>query len=416
MAVKRVGGWACLVALVAVFAVQLAAKSPATDWPQFRGVNRDGISSETGLVGSWPEGGPREVWRVPLGPGFSGISVVGDRLYTMYTTEQDGEATEFAAAFDVASGKELWRTPVGKDYENTFGNGPRSTPTVTGGAMYALGSYGDLAALSVKDGAQRWSLSLTETFGSKVPTFGFSMSVLVDGDQVIVEGGGKEGKSYAALDTTTGETKWSIGDGPDDPTYNSPIMIKKGDKTRYVYIVGDKMMCIDEQGNEVWQHPWTFPGETHASPIFVAPDKIFASGAEGVGASLIQVSENGKEAEVKELWKTRFMRNHFSSSVLHDGHIYGFDNATLRAIAVDSGETAWAKRGFGKGSLIFADGQLLVLSDKGKLALVEATPAEYREKGSVQALEGRCWTAPALADGRLYLRNHDEMVAYDLKQ
>ena len=145
-------------------------------------------------------------------------------------------------------------------------------------------------------------------------------------------------------------------------------------------------------------------------------DRFFASGAEGVGAHLLRVDENGKDSKVEELWQTRFMRNHFSSSVVHDGTIYGFDNATLKAISVEDGKLAWAKRGLGKGSLILADGHLLVLSDRGKLLLVEATPDQYTEKGSVQAMDGQSWTAPVLSNGRLYLRNHIEMVAFDLKK
>jgi outer membrane protein assembly factor BamB len=393
--------------------VQLSARSSSTDWPQFRGVNRDGVSAEKGLLDAWPESGPKEVWRVALGDGYSGISIVADRLYTMYSAESDGEATEFAAAFDVETGKELWRTAVGKTYVNMFGDGPRSTPTVDGEQVFVLGSYGDLAALSTADGSEQWTVSLTESFDSKVPTFGFSTSTLVDGGQLIVEGGGKEGNSYVALDKKTGEVRWTFGDGPDEPSYNSALLFKTADQTCYVYIVGDKLRCVDKSGSEIWSHPWTVPGETHAMPVFVAPNRIFASGAEGVGATMFEI--NGK-SEVEELWKSRFMRNHFSSSVHRGAHIYGFDNATLRTISVEDGETAWAKRGFGKGSLIAADGHLLVLSDQGRLVLVEATPDEYRESGSVQALEGRCWTAPTLANGMLYLRNHEEMVRYDLRQ
>ena len=150
-------------------------------------------------------------------------------------------------------------------------------------------------------------------------------------------------------------------------------------------------------------------------PLFVAPDKIFASGAEGVGATLVRITEDGDKAKAEEVWQTRFMRNHFSSSVVQDGHIYGFDNATLKCLSVESGEMAWAKRGLGKGSLILVDRHLLVLSDRGQLLLLKATPDGYEEKGSVQALEGKSWTSPTLSHGRLYLRNHTEIVSYDLE-
>jgi len=413
---RRKQGWSSTLFTLVLFALvaQFASLAPAQDWPQFRGENRDGISPEKGLLTRWPESGPKEVWRRSIGDGYSAISVVGDRLYTMYAGDNEGQPVEFAAAFDAATGEEIWRTPMGEKYDTEFGNGPRATPTVDGDTVYVLDSQGTFAALSVKDGAERWTVSLPEAFGVKRPNWGFSASALVDGDQVVLECGGAEGKSYAALDKDTGEVKWTFGEGGGQPGYNSAIIVKMNGKKGYVYVANQTLTCIDEQGAELWSHPWP-DGETHASPLFIAPDKIFASGAEGVGAALIRVGKKGGEAQVEEVWATRFMRNHFSSSIVHDGYIFGFDNATLKSISVDDASLAWAKRGLGKGSLIYADGHLLVLSDRGQLLLVEANGESFVERGSIQALEGRSWTAPTLANGRLYLRNHTEMVVYDLK-
>jgi outer membrane protein assembly factor BamB len=398
--------------LLGAMIAQFAATAAAQDWPQFRGENRDGVSPEKGLLANWPEAGPKEVWRRTIGEGYSAISVVGDRLYTMYSGEHEGTPVEFAAAFDAASGEELWRSPLGEKYDTEFGNGPRATPTVDGDTVYVLDSHGRFVALKTKDGSERWGVSLQGDFGAKQPGWGFSSSALVDGDQVVLEAGGPEGKSYVALDKKTGEVKWTYGDG--GPGYNSAIVVEISGKKGYVYVIGDKLNCVDENGAALWSHPWP-RGETHASPLFVAPDKIFASGAEGVGGALIRVAKKDGETQVEEVWTTRFMRNHFSSSIVHDGHIFGFDNATLKSISVDDASLAWAKRGLGKGSLIYADGKLFVLSDRGQLLMVEATPEGYVERGSVQALEGRSWTAPTLSNGRLYLRNHTEMVVYDLK-
>jgi outer membrane protein assembly factor BamB len=320
---------------------------------------------------------------------------------------------DLAAAFDARTGKQLWSSPVGAMHTSGFGKGPNATPAVDGDTLYVLGASGDLAALATKNGEERWRINLKDAFGSKQPGFGFAASALVDGKRVILEGGGPEGKSYVALDKKTGEMLWSHGDTADEPGYNSAIAVDVGGKRRYVYIVDTRIVSLDEQGNEIWSHPWP-EGETHASPLFVPPDMISASGVEGVGAALFQMKENGGEATVEQLWKSRFMRNHFSSSVLHGEHIYGFDNANLRCISVEDATSQWVKRGLGKGSLIYADGHLIVLSDTGKLVLAEATPEGYKEQGSVQALEGRSWTAPTLAGGMLYLRNGAEIVAYDL--
>ena len=408
------------------------------DWPQFRGHYRDGMSPATGLLDSWPEGGPKELWRRPLGEGFSGISIAGGRLYTMYAEvppeaeppeegeepaaeaeEAEGEAaeapkTEYAAAFDAASGEELWRVAIGQRLVTQFGNGPRSTPAVAGDTVYVLGAHGEFAALAVADGKARWQMSFSEKFGSNRPYWGFSTSALIEGDMLLVESSSPEGKAYAALDKASGDVMWTSGEAAPGGSYNSPMAITMGGKRQFVYIGNEVLRSIDAEGNEIWSHPWP-PGESHAMPIFIPPDKFFASGTEGIGGALLQVKSDGEGMEVEELWKNERMRNHYSSSLRHDGYIYGFDNATLKCISVETGEQQWAKRGFGKGSLIYADGHLIVLSDRGTLVQVEATPEGYVEKGRVQALEGRCWTAPTLAGGKLYLRSQTEMVSYDLK-
>jgi outer membrane protein assembly factor BamB len=400
-----------LVAVVCVFLISTTL-TVADDWPQFRGIQRSGVSDETGLAKKWSDASPKEVWRKPLGPGYSAVSIVGDRLYTLYAAEIDGQWKEVAVALSAKNGKELWRTPLGERFDNEFGNGPRATPTVSGDRVYVLDSTGTLAALKTRDGAIAWSMDFTKQFEIETPRFGFSTSVVVDGDQVIVQGGGTDGDNYIGINKHSGEIVWSRGSGP--AGYTSALPVTVGGKKRYVYVAGGELVCIDEAGGEVWSHEWP-KGETHAMPIHIPPDKLYVAGAEGVGARLFRIKEADGKGEVELLWEQPFMRNPFSSAVVHEGTIYGFDNATLKAISVEDGKMAWGKRGLGKGSLILADGHLLVLSDRGKLMLVEATPEAYKEKGSVQAMEGLCWTAPALADGRLYLRNHAELVVYDLR-
>ncbi len=446
-----------LVAAAGTFADSDAGRTSgatdAEDWPQFRGHHRDGMSPATGLLDAWPEDGPKELWRIPLGEGYSGVSVAGGRIYTMYaeappeeepeaegeeplaedgeeavaadggeTAAADGEAaaaeaekpkTEYAAAFDAASGKQLWRAAVGERLVTQFGNGPRSTPTVDGDTVYVLGAHGDLAALAAADGARRWQISFSEAFGSKRPRWGFATSSLVEGDMLLVESSGPEGKAYAALDKASGEVRWTTGEPNPRGSYNSPMAITMGEKRLFVYLGKEVLRAVDDAGNEVWSHPWP-QGESHSMPLYIPPDRFFASGAEGVGAALLQVKSDGGGMQVEEIWTNRIMRNHYSSSILHDGYIYGFDNATLKCISAETGEQQWAKRGFGKGSLIYADGHLIVLSDRGTLVQAEATPEGYSEKGRVQALDGKCWTAPSLAGGKLYLRSHSEMVSYEL--
>lgn len=404
--------------------MESADGADGADWPQFRGIERNGISPETGLLDAWPEDGPPEIWRRPLGEGYAAITVVGDRLYTMYgemveSAEGEGEGEgesemtgrEFAAAFNRDTGEELWRIDIGAKLDTEFGNGPRSTPTVAGDTVYVLSGLGRLAALSTKDGSAKWQKELTEDFGAERPYWGFATSVLVDGDRVILEAGGSEGKTLVALNPANGDVIWSMGD--QGAGYNSPLRIERGGDVRYVHVVGGKLFSVDTEGNEVWSHDWP-QGETHAMPAVAGDGLIYASGAEGVGAQLVKVADNG--GSVETLWDNRLLRNHFSSVVVHDGVIYGFDNATLKAASVEDGSLVWAKRGLGKGSLILADGHLIVQSDKGKLVLVETGTEKYSEKGSVQAMNDLSWTAPTLSRGRLFVRNHNEMVSYDLRQ
>lgn len=441
---KRSILWSRAFAVATALCLTAPLAAENTDWAQFRGPDRDGISSETGLTTTWPEDGPKEVWRVEIGEGFSAISVVGNRLYTMYAESPpepeaveasdseaaDGEAAaegdeagaeaeakpagrEYAAAFDATTGKEIWRTDVGEKLDNQFGNGPRATPTVDGDRLFVLSSFGTLYALATADGKELWKVDFTsEDLGSSRPYFGYSTSALVQGDLLLVEVGGSEGKSYAGIDKTSGEILWTSGEGSSG--YSSALRIEMHGQEQFVYVTGGFLRAVDKDGQEIWSYEWP-QGETHSMPILIEPDMIFASGAEGVGAAVVKITSSDDGLGVEEVWKSNRFKNHFSSSVLHGGHLYGFDNATLKAIDALTGEQAWAKRGLGKGSLILADGHLLVLSDRGVLVSIEATPEAYNEKARVQAIEGKSWTAPSLADGKLYMRNHAEMVCYDLK-
>ena len=390
-------------------ALLAAGPAAALDWPQFRGVNRDGVSAETDLPRSWPAEGPRVVWKRAIGEGFSGISVVGDRLYTM---DSDG-AAEYVVALDAASGKEVWRVPAGPKLIDGTGNGPRMTPTLDGGTVYALGSHGRLLALKAADGAKIWEVDLPQAFAAKRPNWGYSGSPLIDGDLLVLEVGGKDGRGVVAFEKGTGKVRWGALDG--DAAYASPVLMTIGGIRQYVVPrrAGSQTVALRPDGSVLWTHPAPF--SVIASALLIPPDKVYVSGGDDAGAVLVRIETAGGKATVQELWKTRAMKNHFNNAVLVGSHLYGFDNATFKCLSVATGEPAWASRGLGKGSLLAADGNLLiVLSDQGTVLLVEATPAAYTELARFQAMEGKAWTAPSLANGRLYLRDHDEIVALEL--
>jgi len=401
-----------LISLVATATVAVASD---TDWPQFRGAKGDGIALDKDLLENWSETVPRELWRKEIGPGFSGISIVAGRMFTMVGEEKEGEKKEYAIAVDPTTGQEIWRTPVGDQFDDNFGNGPRSTPAVDGDRVYVLGSRGHFMALSTEDGKTIWHMDFPAAFESTLPRWGFSASPVVIGDMVFMETGGGEGEYFACFDKNTGERKWIGLDGP--PSYQTPLLVSLDGVSQLIIVrsAGD-VVSLDQTGKQLWTHHWADRVSTITTPVFLAPDKFLISAPGEGGALLLRAYRDKEEWKTEEVWRNILFKTHFQTAVYHQGYFYGFDNATLKCISAKDGEQALAKRGFGKGSLICADDKLYILSDRGLLSLVVATPESYQDAGSMQAMEGKCWTAPTIADGRLYLRNHEEMVSYDLRK
>lgn len=388
-----------------------AAPAPTTDWPQFRGPNRDGLSASRGLARSWPVEGPRVLWKRPIGAAFAGIAVVGDRLYTM---ETEGDL-EVALCLDAATGKQIWRQTIGPRLVQEFGDGPRSTPTLDGDAVYLTTGKSALFALAAADGAKRWSVDLVTTFGAEVPRFGYSSSPLIDGELLILDVGGSGTQSIVAFEKATGKVRWTAGEGP--ASYSSPIAVEIDGVRQYVFArrlppTSAEMVAISTSGQVLWRHP--APPGVLVTPTFVPPNRIYISSGDDAGALLVEVGASAGAWSAKEVWKNPRFKNHFNASVLVDKTLYGFDNATFKGISLDRGEQTWAIRGLGKGSLVAADSLLFVLTDEGTLVLVEASPESYQEKGRAQVMTGRAWTSPSLAGNHLFVRDQDELVALDL--
>ncbi len=377
------------------------------EWPQWRGPNRDGVSQETGLLTSWQQDEPKVLWKIPFGHGYSGISISGGRLYTMFAQGND----EYAVCLNASNGEEIWRFRTGSKFTNNHGDGPRSTPTVNGDVVFVLGAKGKLHALDARTGEKLWGYDLVDEFGSKVPRWGFATSPLVEANLLVVEVGGKDGKSVVAFDIKSGDVIWTSA--IDAPAYSSPIAITFNGIRQLIILTSNGPVSVSPTDGQVyWKYHWS-KGINIATPVFIPESQIFVSAAYDKGAALVKMKADGGAVTVDEVWKSRVMKNHFNASVLHRDYLYGFDNTILKCIEANTGEEQWVARGFGKGSLIYADGNLIVLGDAGRLTLVEATPTEYREKGDIQLLHGKCWTAPTLAGGKLYLRNHEELVCLD---
>jgi outer membrane protein assembly factor BamB len=368
------------------------------------------VSPEVGLLDPWPENGPPERWRVPLGAGFSALSIAGDRAFTMFG--RDGQT--WLVALDVSDGSTAWEIRFDRMYRNGQGDGPRATPTVDGNRVYALSGRGRLVAADTATGEVLWAHDLVEDFGGRAPTWGYAGSPLVEGNLLLVEAGAP-GAGVIAFDRITGEEVWRALDT--GTGYAAPITVAVAGLRQTIFFTADGVVALDpEDGRVFWRRPWQTSYDVNAAtPVFVPPDRLFIASGYGVGSAMLRISSDGDRARADELWSSRELENQFSSTVLYGSYLYGFDNSIFMCVDARTGERTWRTRGFGHGSLILADERLIVLSDRGSLALVRPSPAEYLEVSRFQALEGKAWTMPTLANGILYLRNEREAVAFDLR-
>ena len=390
------------------------------DWPMYRGAGSDGVAASMETVKPWPEGQtPTQVWRRPMGDAFSGLTF----SHTMLITGFSEDSTEFLGAFDPKTGQEIWRYTMNKLFVEEFGNGPRATPAVDAERVYMFDSWGVMHGVALKTGKGLWKNPLAETFNLKsAQNRGFCASpVLMDG--VIIQFvSGLDSTAFMGLDCLTGKILWRKCSAL--PTFSSPALTELLGEKQAIFSSGRVVMregkrrghyettALNAKGETLWTGPG-LPGII-TMPIRTANDQIFVASQGRWGSMTLSISKEAGQYKATTLWKSRNMRTHFNTAVSHNGFIYGFSNATLECLNAETGERQWRQRGLGKGSLIVAGDKLLVLSDKGRLHLVEATSAKYSELASFQAIEGKSWTAPTLVNGKLYVRNLEEMACYDL--
>jgi outer membrane protein assembly factor BamB len=390
-----------------------AAPSSMTngDWPQWRGPGRDGVSLETGLLTDWPPGGPPRLWTAPAGPGYSSLAVFGSRLYTML---KDG-GSEVVVCLDADSGKEVWRRPYACDYKNDQGSGPRSTPSVDDDRVYTVGATGIFHCLNAQTGEVLWRHDLLDEFHGKSPTWGVSFSPLVVGDLAYTMPGGSKQNGLAAFNKVDGKLIWH---NLDDPAgYSSPVLCKAAGKVQILFFTAVGLVSVSpSDGSEYWRFPWKTPNDVNAATPVCVDDYVFLSSDYGIGCALLKVEAKGPDKHVaKRVYKNKRLGDNHASNVYYNEHIYGFhDGRQLVCMDFRTGDVKWQENGYGHGSLVAAEGYLIVLGDGGKLALVEATPSEYREKASLQLSGSRYWSMPVLANRRLYVRDEREIVCWDL--
>ncbi len=388
----------------------LASQGP--DWYQWRGPNRDGHSAETGLLKEWPANGPPQLWRATgAGAGFSSFSSSHGRLFTLGARGN----VEYVIAFDAASGKRLWEVANGQRFRNEMGDGPRSTPTVEGDRVYAFGGTGELACLDAASGKQFWSVNVVQKFGGNTPYWGYSESPLIVGDRIIINAGGQRA-SIVAINKQDGATLWQNHN--DDAGYSSPVLLRTGSLQQVVFFTGQRAMAVDPRdGRLLWTYTRASNNTANIATPVVRGNRIFFSSDYGTGAALLEVKAAGNIASAQEVYFTRDMRNHHASSVLVGDHLYGFSSSILTALKFDTGEMAWRNRSVGKGSLIYADQRLYLYSEGGVVGLADASPTEYHERGrfSIPQTGPPTWSHPIITNGKLIIRDQDNVFAYDIK-
>lgn len=389
------------------------AAAQAGEWPQWRGPNRDGMSKETGLLQQWPEGGPPLVWKATgAGRGFSSLAISKGRIFTLGLRGD----REYIIAFDVATGKEAWATPHGTAFRERRGDGPRSTPTIEGNKGYALGANGDLSAFDTTTGRLLWNMNVLQKFGGENITWGISESPLIIGEKLIANPGGP-GASVVALNKKDGSLIWKSQN--DRAGYSSAMVVDIGGKKQVVVFTSRRAVGLDlNDGKLLWEYERPSNDVANIATPVVRGNRVFISSDYGVGGGLVEIKAAGNGLKAEEIYFTRDMRNHHSSSILIGDHLYGFSASILTAMRFDSGEVAWRDRSVGKGSLVYADGHLYAFSENGVVGLIEATPAGYREKGrfSIKQESVPTWAHPVVAGGRLYLRDQDTIYAYNVKR
>jgi outer membrane protein assembly factor BamB len=385
----------------------------AADWPQWRGPNRDGVSSETGLLASWPAGGPPLVWKTQgLGEGYSSFAVVGDRLYTQ---GQQGEQS-FVLAFDTRTGKQVWKTPTGKAFREQRGNGPRGTPTVDGARLYAVSADGTLACLETATGKTVWSLNFVEKFGGRLPHWAYSESPLVEGDRVIVTPGGP-GASVVALNKNTGDLIWKSQS--DRAGYSSPMAFDMGGSRKVVVFTGQAAMALDMKNGELqWRYENVSNRTANIATPILRDGFVFLSSDYGTGCALLKLAASGGGVSANEVYFNKEMRNHYTTSVLVGDYLYGFSSSILTAMKFATGEVAWRDRSVGKGNIIVADGRLYAQGEGGVIGLIDPTPSGYKEISRFEIPKGAfpTWTPPVVANGKLYVREQDTLYCYNVKK
>jgi outer membrane protein assembly factor BamB len=392
----------------------LQATPAAFDWPQWQGPDRTGLSKETGLLQQWPAAGPPLVWSISgLGTGYGSLAVKGDRIFVQALNGSGSSVS----SLNRGDGKVVWTKSLGRGGRNDRGPGPRGTPTIDGDRLYVLTENGDLACLNASNGTAVWQRNILADFGGRQLSWLISESPLIDGNNVIVTPGGPRA-GIVALDKMSGKTVWASEQLGDEAGYASPIAADVQGVRVIMTLTSEAGVGVRaSDGKLMWRHPAVANGTANvATPIF-HDNKVFYSSAYGTGAALLGLTAQAGEVKAQQIYFTREMQNHHGGLVLVNGYLYGFHNSILTCLEFATGKPMWRDRSVGKGTIVYADGNLYIQSEDNVVGLAEATPTGYKEKGRFRTADQGfpSWAHPVVSGGRLYVRDQGTLAAYNIK-
>jgi outer membrane protein assembly factor BamB len=393
---------------------EAAGAPPGTsdEWPRLWGPQGDGRSAASGALSRAGTLQAKELWRRPLGSGYSGVSVVKDRVYT---ATSDG-TKDVVIAFDAATGRELWRTPLGDTYRGHDGSkdGPMSTPSVDGGRVYLVGPHGLLVALDAASGKIAWRHDLKAEYGAAVPGYGFATSPVLTGGLTIVQAGGEKQHHMLAFDAATGKLAWTAQHGA-GAAYVTPVLATVHGVTQIVTVANDKVLGIKpSDGTLLWSHARPNENEPSRPPLVLPDGRVLVHSWQE--AALLKVTAEGGAFKAAEVWRSPLLKASYSPTVFHDGYLYGLNGQYLVCLDPAAGEVKWRQKVYG-GNLILVDGHLVLLAESaGDLRVVEASPAGYKEKLKALVFNpgASSITGPSWAGGRIFVRNVEELVALEI--
>ena len=379
------------------------------DYPQLYGPRRDATLPGPRLARDWQAAAPREIWRRPVGEGWSSFAVVGGAAVTQ---EQRGEQ-EMVVRYDLATGDQVWAHAEKAPFVTTVGgSGPRATPTIADGRVYSLGASGRLSCLELDGGRLLWARDVLADNQASLSTWGMASSPLVVGDVVVVQLG-RGGVSLAAYDRSTGEPAWRAG--TDEGSYSTPTLTTVAGREQILIVNQTSVAGHDPaDGAMLWRQEWREPGERVTPPLKVAEDLLLVSAGYGAGSRLLRIAQEAGAFSVAQVWRSPRLKSKFASMVLHEGVVYGLDDGVLVALDPANGRRLWKRGRYGHGQLLLVADLLLIQAESGEVVLVDPDPAEHRELGRFAALEGKTWNPPALSGRRLLVRNNRRAACYEL--